>query len=148
MAKIQVYDQEAKGLPFASVIVYDSNNNKLGGFPVDKDGVGDINDSWLVDKNGKIVVSAVEHNDATILISKFNGNAFLTSKGVTLGNVVITSRKSKPRTNDGIKIVNPYENTNANNKPTSKKAKSPIVTIALGGLGLGALIFALTMKTK
>lgn len=146
MAKIQVYDQEAKGLPFASVIVYDSNNNKLGGISVDKDGIGDINDSWLIDKNGKIFVSAVEHNDATILVSKFNGNAFLQSKDKTLGNVVIRVTKKKPK--EPIKIVNPYENTNANNKPTQKKMKSPLLPIAVGGLGLGVLIFALTMKTK
>ena len=144
MAKIKVYNQEAKPLGSASVVVYDSNNKQLGGLVANSDGEGDVNDSWLVDKDGKIVVSYVGHKSVSIPISKFNGNAFLQEEGVTLGNVVITSKPKKKRT--PIKITNPYETTTSTAKTTPKKVKSPLVPILLGGFGLAALIFVLTTK--
>jgi hypothetical protein len=143
MAKIKVYNQEAKPLGGANVVVYDSNNKQLGGLVVNNDGEGEVNDSWLVDKDGKIVVSHVSHESVSIPISKFNGNAFLKEEWVSLGNVVITSKPKKKRT--PIKITNPYETT-VTAKTPPKKVKSPIVPILLGGFGLAALIIVLTTK--
>jgi hypothetical protein len=61
-----------------------------------------------------------------------------------LGNVIIRP-KPKPKP---IQIKNPFEKGEVVNREPIKKAKSPIVPIALGGISLAALLLLLTTKIK
>jgi hypothetical protein len=144
MASIVVKNTDFEPLGFSSVIIYDSNGKKVGGLKTDKDGFANISDSLLSDKGGKIVVSYVGHDNATIQISQFGGIAFLKRKENTLGNVIIRP-KPKPKP---IQIKNPFEKGEVVNREPIKKAKSPIVPIALGGISLAALLLLLTTKIK
>jgi hypothetical protein len=80
MASIVVKNTDSEPLGFSSVIIYDSNGKKVGGLKTDKDGFANISDSLLSDKGGKIVVSYVGHDNATIQISQIWWNRFSQKK--------------------------------------------------------------------
>jgi hypothetical protein len=143
MASIKVRNTDSENLEFATISIFDSSGKKLTALKTNKDGEATIDDSYLQDKGGKIVVSSAEYESATIPISQFSGNAYLKRIEKTLGEVIIVRKKPKPKV--PIKITNPFENSDVV-KRDDKKRKSPVVPIVLGGIGLAALLLLLTTK--
>lgn len=144
MANIKVRNTDSENLEFATITIFDSSGKKLIALKTNKDGEATFNNSYLSDDGGKIVVSSAEYESATIPISQFNGNAFLKRIDKTLGEVIIVRKPTKPRV--PIKITNPFENSEVVRREDTRKRKSPIVPIVLGGIGLAALLLLLTTK--
>ena len=144
MASIKVINTDSQNLEFATITIFDSSGKKIIALRTNKDGEATFNDSYLTDKGGKIVVSSAEHESATIPISQFNGNAFLKRIDKTLGEVIIVRKPKKPRV--PIKITNPFENSEVVRREDTRKRRSPIVPIVLGGVGVAALLLLLTTK--
>ena len=144
MASIKVRNTDSQNLEFATITIFDSSGKKLIALRTNKDGEATFNDSYLIDKGGKIVVSSAEYESATIPISQFNGNAFLKRIEKTLGEVIIVRKKPKPKV--PIKITNPFETSDVVRRVDTKKRRSPVVPIVLGGIGLAGLLLLLTTK--
>lgn len=142
MAKISVYsEQTTEAVPSASIIVTDSWGTRLGGLAADKDGQGDIPDSYLSNKSNIIEVTSVGYEKLSIPVNKFNGNAFLKPSVKTGVEVIVRAKKKKP-----VKIVNPYDVAAAEVKPLAEKKKNSLFLIIGGGLLLGSLVYFLTKK--
>lgn len=135
LSVIKVKNDENEVVPNATIQIYDSKNKKLIGLVANQNGESIINNFYLVDKGGRIVVTSVGYNDLTIPISQFDGNAILEKRIEELGNVVITGTRKKPK---------PVEEQTIARRETPNKPKSPVVPILLGGIGIGALILAFT----
>ena len=142
MASIKVRNTDSQNLEFATITIFDSSGKKLIALRTNKDGEATFNDSYLIDKGGKIVVSSAEYESATIPISQFNGNAYLKRIEKTLGEVIIVRKKPKVP----IKITNPFETSDVVRRVDTKKRRSPVVPIVLGGIGLAGLLLLLTTK--
>ncbi len=133
MAIIKTYDESnAQSLDGVSIEVFNSSGKQLGGAVADNNGSASIEDWLLSDKSGTIKFTRVEYQPLSISISKFNGNAFLKPKDVTLGNVIVKSRKK-------IVLKNPFE-TSAQTPTSPSPPKSKSIPAWIPIVGGGVLI--------
>ena len=117
MALIKTYDESnAQSLDGVSIEVFNSSGKQLGGAVADNNGSASIEDWLLSDKSGTIKFTRVEYQPLSIAISKFNGNAFLKPKDVTLGNVIVKSRKK-------VILKNPFETSEKTPTPAQSNVK-------------------------
>lgn len=137
---IKTYSEaDAKELGNVNIYVFDSKGKKILALQSDIEGDSVIPDTYLSDKNGRIEFTHAEHEKLSVQIGKFNGNAFLKSKDITLGNVVVYAKKKieKPK----IVLKNPFEKPIVAppqpTPPTSDKKFPVWVAIAGAGIAIG-----------
>ena len=140
MSAVKTYDESnAATLDGVNIIVYDSKGIQLFGTSSDKNGDAQIPDVYLSGSGNKIDFTRAEYNKLSVLAEKFNGNAFLKPKNVTLADVVVVAKKKKP-----ITIVNPYDKK-ADAAPVARKKGIPVwVPVVGGGIVLALGIYYLT----
>lgn len=137
MIVVKAYDSwTASGLDGVNVSIYESGK-LLHTVSTNKDGVAYIPDAYSY--YDKIVFTRAEYETLSVLRSRFNGNAFLAPANKTLGEVVVTAKKSKPLT-----IVNPYDKAGQQSVPATKKKVPVWVPVVGGGIIIAAAVYYLT----
>lgn len=138
-------EADAKSLGNVNISVFDSSGKRLLVIQSDAEGDAVIPDTYLSDKAGRIEFTHAEHQPLSVQIGKFNGNAFLKAKNITLGNVVVYAKpKPKPKPTP-IVLKNPFEKPTA---PTPQPTPPPPdkkfpawVAIAGGGIAIGVAAY-------
>jgi hypothetical protein len=141
MATIVVYNQEREPLEGVSVFIFNSTGKKIGGLSTNSSGKGNILDSLLVDKNGKLEITRVGYDPTIIKIDDFRGVAYMKRKEEVIGDVLIVRKKTKP-----FVIKNPFEQGIP--EPTQTKNKKNIGLIVGGGFLLGLLSILVVKSVK